>query len=59
LSVWWRAAILAHLGKRDEAVQLLRQARAKGQEMSYWHAHPALAPLRGYGPFEDLITPTK
>jgi hypothetical protein len=59
LSIWWRAAIAAQLGQREAAVQLLREARGKGQSMIDWHAHTALAPLRGYPAFDALITPAK
>ena len=59
LSTWWRAAIVANLGQRDLALQLLTEARRKGQAMNFWHYHTALRPLRGYRPFEDMIQPRK
>ena len=59
LSTWWRAAILAHLGRRDEAMQFLGEARRGGQGMVNWHVHTALRPLRGYPPFDAMITPVK
>jgi hypothetical protein len=59
LSTWWRAAILANLGQRDEAMQLLGESRRKGQSMAGWHSHTALRPLRGYPPFEAMIKPQK
>jgi serine/threonine-protein kinase len=59
LSTWWRAAILANLGHRDEAMQLLSESRRKGQNMAGWHSHTALRPLRGYPPFEAMIKPQK
>ena len=59
LSTWWRAAILATLGRRDEAMQFLGEARRHGRGMSDWHSHTALRPLRGYPPFEAMIKPEK
>jgi TolB-like protein/tetratricopeptide (TPR) repeat protein len=59
LSTWWRAAILAHLGRRDEAMQFLGESRRRGQGMDGWHSHTALRPLRGLPPFEAMITPEK
>ena len=58
-SPFWRAAILAHLGRRDEALQFLGAARRAGQGMDAWHVHTVLRPLRGYPPFEAMITPEK
>ena len=55
LSLLWRAAIAANLGHRDEAVQLLSEARHKGQPMNDWHASAPLLPLRGYPAFESAI----
>jgi tetratricopeptide (TPR) repeat protein len=54
-----RAGILAHLGRPDDAVQLLRQAFAEGtsfQPASY-HARFGLEPLRGFAPFEAFVKP--
>lgn len=59
LSSLWRAAILADLGRRDEALQFLGEARRHGQSMINWHVHTALRPLRGYPPFEAMIKPEK
>jgi tetratricopeptide (TPR) repeat protein len=59
LSAFWRAAIMAHLGRRDEALALLGEARRNGQSMADWHASRPLWPLRGYGPFEEMIRPKK
>ena len=59
LSTWWRAAILATLGRRDEAMQFLGEARRHGQGMINWHSHTALRHLRGYPPFEAMIKPQK
>ena len=59
LNTYWRAAILAHLDRKDEAVRLRRQAFEEGQ--SYF-AMPAPAdlnfqPLWGHEPYEQLIAP--
>ena len=59
LSRWWRASILATLGRRDEAMQFLGESRRHGQGLLDWHAHTALRPLRGYAPFEAMIKPEK
>lgn len=59
LSTRWRAAILANLGRRDEAMQFLGEARRHGQGMIDWHSHTALRLLRGYPAFEAMITPEK
>ena len=54
----WRAAILGALGKREQAVELLRHAAREHNLRTRWHASPPLASLRGYGPFEELIRPS-
>ena len=38
---WWRAAILVTLGRKDEAVTLLKQATTKGSGMDGWHSNAA------------------
>jgi TolB-like protein/tetratricopeptide (TPR) repeat protein len=58
-NTYWRAAVLAHLGRSDEATRLRRDAFQEGR--SYF-ADPAPAdlnfrPLWGYGPFEQIIAP--
>jgi hypothetical protein len=58
-NTYWRAAILAHLGRNDEATRLRRDAFQEGQS---YLADPAPAdlnfrPLWGYGPFEQIIAP--
>jgi tetratricopeptide (TPR) repeat protein len=54
----WRAAIAAHLGEKDEAVDLLREAFAQGQTYGLWiHSNATLEPLRGYAPFDELVRP--
>ena len=59
LTPYWRAAILAELGERAEAVRLLTVAGSKGQRMYNWHSTLPLRALHGYPPFEALITPKK
>jgi len=56
-----RAHIAAGLGRRDQAVALLRTVGARGMPAlgasHAFHADPLLAPLRGYPPFEALLKP--
>ena len=56
---YWRAAILAELGDRAEAVRVLTVAPSQGARMDFWHRNLALRSLRGYAPYEALITPKK
>ncbi len=49
-----RAAIVAHLGQKELAVRLLRQAIFSFRRLHY---DPDYAPLWGYDPFERLIAP--
>ena len=61
--LYCRAMIAARLGDREEAVRLLKDARAA--DASVWgpahfiwmHKDPDLASLRGYPPFEALLAP--
>jgi tetratricopeptide (TPR) repeat protein len=54
----WQARIAATLGENDRAVSLVREAMARGFPfMPETVADPALARLRGYGPWEQLIQP--
>jgi hypothetical protein len=58
-----RATIAARLGDREDAVRLLKDARAAnphafGPAHFIWmHKDPDLASLRGYPPFEALLAP--
>jgi serine/threonine-protein kinase len=56
-----RAQIYAELGKKDEAVALLQEAFGQGVGfVSYrarMHAFENFAKMRGYPPFEALLTP--
>ena len=56
---FWRAAILATLGEKTEAVRLLRTAHQQGQSKASWHFSAALRALRGFSEFEALIRPQK
>ena len=53
-----QAEIAANLGELDEAVGLLRQAFTNGSYHStFYHYSRALAPLRGYEPYDRLVAP--
>ena len=56
---YWRATILAELGEREQAMRLLTTTPKLGQWMMNWHSDLALRALRGYPPFDALITPQK
>ena len=50
--------IAAVLGRRDEAMRLLRQAFTEGLGHGIWlHCDPDFGSLRGFGPFDDLMRP--
>jgi tetratricopeptide (TPR) repeat protein len=54
---FWRAIIAAHLGEREQAVQLLRvYFNEVGFDPIYLHTS-AFASLRDYPPFEELMRP--
>jgi tetratricopeptide (TPR) repeat protein len=53
----WRAIILAHLGRTDEAVLLLRQAYREGRARDLMYYDVNLMPLWGHEQFEQLIAP--
>ncbi|MGD2123307.1 MAG: hypothetical protein PVJ76_16260 [Gemmatimonadota bacterium] len=52
-----RAQILSHLGRKDEATNLLRDALQEG--WSYWglQTNSLFKPLWGYEPFEQMVAP--
>jgi hypothetical protein len=56
-----RAHIAAGLGRREQAVVLLREASARGMlplgASHAFHVDLLLAPLRGYPPFDALLKP--
>jgi len=54
-NTYWRAVILAHLGRRDEAVILLRQAYRDGRGRDVMLTDPNLMPLWGHEQFEQFI----
>ncbi len=54
---YWRAGIIAQLGRRDEAVDLLKKSIAAGNRNVGWHVAFALMALRGYPPFEAVMNP--
>ncbi|MEJ2218596.1 MAG: hypothetical protein P8099_18555, partial [Gemmatimonadota bacterium] len=55
----WRARIAATLGRRDQAVRLLRQAFNEGLGYGIWlHRDADLLSLHGYGPFDELLRPS-
>jgi serine/threonine-protein kinase len=56
---YWQAAIVATLGDRARAVQLLQKARDNGETMFRWHYDAPLDALHGYPAFEELVRPTR
>jgi DNA-binding SARP family transcriptional activator/tetratricopeptide (TPR) repeat protein/TolB-like protein len=55
---YWRACIAAHLGEREQAVQLLRDAFSQGRQYGpHLHTDIDLEPLADYAPFRELIRP--
>ncbi len=54
---YWRAVLLAHLGRHDEAVLLLRQAYREGRKRGYMYYDANLRPLWGHEQFEQFIAP--
>lgn len=52
----WGARIATVLGRREDAVALIRRALAEGFARIYLvHSDPDLATLRGFAPFEELL----
>jgi tetratricopeptide (TPR) repeat protein len=55
---YWRARIAALLGMKEEAVELLRQSFAQGNDYSVFIIQEAdLDPLRDFAPFRELMKP--
>lgn len=53
-----RARLLAHMGRRDDAVAELRTMIARGlSAVELLHANIGVEPLRGFPPFEALVRP--
>lgn len=56
--VFWRAVVVGALGRRDEAMELLRQSAELGMSRFWYNeVNTALSPLHGYGPFEQWLMP--
>jgi hypothetical protein len=53
----WRADIAALLGRREQALALLKQAFTEGYLVFAAHRDSNLEALRGYPPFETLLKP--
>jgi serine/threonine-protein kinase len=54
----WQARIALHLGERDRAMSLLREALLKGHnDASHLHMDPLLAPLWDDAEFRELMRP--
>lgn len=54
---YWRAAILASLGRHEEATRLRRQAYREGQSYAVGVADADFRALWGYEPYERLLAP--
>ena len=53
-----RAQLASLMGEREQAVELLRTAFARGLSMSTaLHRHMDFEPLRGFAPFDELMRP--
>jgi hypothetical protein len=52
-----RAEIVAHLGRKDESIRLLRQASREGLHYIEIVVDPWLEPLWDYEPYQQLIAP--
>lgn len=52
----WAAAVAAHLGQLDRAIEIYQVALKKGfyQHVRPIHTHEILEPLRAYAPFREL-----
>lgn len=54
---YWRAVILAYLGRKDQAVLLLRQPYREGRGRWQMLADANLKPLWGHEQFEQFVAP--
>jgi hypothetical protein len=56
--IYWQAAIAAHLGEKDRAVELLAEAFSKGYPYGvFLHTSMEFEPLWDYPLFQELIEP--
>jgi tetratricopeptide (TPR) repeat protein len=56
--VYWQACIASLLGEREWAMELLRDAYARGRAFAvFLHRDMDLEPLRDYPPFQEFIAP--
>jgi hypothetical protein len=54
----YRARIASLLGEKEKAVKLLSESFAQGEPNDIRvHNEPDFLPLKGYGPFEELLRP--
>jgi tRNA A-37 threonylcarbamoyl transferase component Bud32/tetratricopeptide (TPR) repeat protein len=53
----WQGKILAHLGRKDEAVGLLRESHLEGRLWWWFPTDPLLAPLWEHAGFREFIRP--
>jgi tRNA A-37 threonylcarbamoyl transferase component Bud32/tetratricopeptide (TPR) repeat protein len=56
-TLYSQAQIAARLGRKEQAVQLLRMSFGRGVVASQIHVNPAFAALQSYEPFIELIKP--
>jgi serine/threonine protein kinase len=56
--LYWRACIAAHLGEKERAVALLKEAFSQGRTYGVnLHRDINLEPLWDYQPFKELLRP--
>jgi tetratricopeptide (TPR) repeat protein len=56
-NTYWRAAIAANLGEKENAVSLLQEALEQGYGYADLYCRMSLEPLWDYPPFVELIKP--
>ncbi len=57
---FYKARLLAALGRKEEAVVMLKKAMTRGVPFDYsvdWHTDPPFFALRDYAPFQALLKP--
>lgn len=57
MHLYWRAAIVAHLGEMERATALLRDAVSRGVYFDLLHENEDLRPLWDFPPFRELLEP--